>query len=971
MQWALDRLCSAWHHLRPESWAALSQQTSEPASPGLQPFVESVRAEIADVELDTRTVTRRQFAYDASNYRVQPEVVAFPRDEREVATIVAAAARNGLSVIARGAGTSMAGNAIGEGVVLDFSRHMNRVLEIRPDERVAIVEAGARLLDVQREAGRYGLMYAPDPSSGSRVTIGGMLGNDACGNHSVAYGRTSDHVLEVRGFLSDGSALAAGPGRLAVDGRPELQESMEQLIARNLATVRLESGRIPRQVSGYALQRLLPENGFNVAKFLVGSEGTLAVLTQVTLRLVPRPDETAMIVVGYPDLEAAADDVPMLLTHGPAAIEAMDEEIVAAVGDARLREALGSLPPGRSWFYIELTRGESFISPSGAEVHPDGDLPSRADALLADLRAAGHSTGAEVIADSSRRAALWRAREDGAGLLANPLSGPRSVPGWEDAAVPPERLGEYVRGFRWLLAQHGLRGVLYGHFGAGCVHTRLDFDLSTPAGVAAMEAFVVEAAQLLSGLDGSVSGEHGDGRSRSQLLGSMYSPEMLSLFAEVKELFDPAGALNPGIIVDPAALVDDLLPVPTAAQSALVHGAARCIGVGRCVVTTGSGGMCPSYRVTGHEIDSTRGRARALLDLMAAPPIESDDVLRTLDQCLSCKACATDCPTGVDMATYKSDFLHEHYQGRIRPRAHYSLDWLPVLAAAAQPFAAAANAVTRSPRGHRTLARAAGATSERSLPALAPRRSVKQALRGIGPSERADVLLFVDTFSRRFEPEVVAAAARVLSAAGLTPGLAPTGCCAVPWTTSGQLGVARRVLGRTVARLAREGERPVVVLEPSCAAALIEEGPRLLDGPDAGRVASRVRTLPQVLGELAPEWVWPHLPTEGVLQQHCHERSVLQSSRPGEALRAAGMHDLAQPAGCCGMAGTFGFQSDHYAMSMAVADLDLVPALEASPDAVVVADGFGCRSQIRHLGREPEHLATVLDRALGGSVRGV
>lgn len=945
----------------------MSHHTSVPASPGLRSFIEAVRAAFPDADLDSRTVTRRQFAYDASNYRVQPEAVAFPRDEGEVAAIVEAATRHGFCVIARGAGTSMAGNAIGQGVVLDLSRHMNRVLEIRPHERIAVVESGARLLDVQREAERYGLMFAPDPSSGSRVTIGGMLGNDACGNHSVAYGRTSDHVLAMRGVLSDGSALEVGAGRLAVDGHPALQEKLEQLIGRNLASVRLESGRIPRQVSGYALHRLLPENGFDAAKFLVGSEGTLTVLTQVTLRLVPRPAETAMIVVGYPDLVAAADDVPMLLTHGPAAIEAMDEEIVAAVGDARLREALGSLPRGRSWLYIELTRGEPFLSPSGAEVHPDRDLSSRADALLADLRAAGRSTGAEVIADSSRRAALWRAREDGAGLLANPPSGPRSVPGWEDAAVPPERLGEYVRGFRGLLAEHELRGVLYGHFGAGCVHTRLDFDLSTPVGVAAMEAFVVDAAHMLSGLDGSVSGEHGDGRSRSQLLGSMYSPEMLSLFVEVKRLFDPAGALNPGIIVDAAALVDDILPVPTAEQSALVHGAARCIGVGRCVVPTGTGGMCPSYRVTGQEIDSTRGRARALLDLMTTPPIAPDDVLSTLDQCLSCKACATDCPTGVDMATYKSDFLHEHYQGRIRPRTHYSLDWLPVLAAAAQPFAAAANAVTRNPKGRRALARAAGATSERPLPALAPRRSVKRALSGIGPSEGADVLLFVDTFSRRFEPEVVEAAARVLSDAGLSTGLAPSGCCAVPWTTSGQLGVARRVLGRTVTRLAGAGERPVVVLEPSCAAALVEEGPRLLDGPEASRVASRVRTLPEVLAELAPDWRWPDVPAEGVLQQHCHERSVLQSSRPGEALRAAGMHALAQPAGCCGMAGTFGFQADHYAMSMAVSKLDLAPALDSSRDGVVIADGFGCRSQIRHLGREPVHLATLLDRALRGS----
>jgi FAD/FMN-containing dehydrogenase/Fe-S oxidoreductase len=921
-----------------------------------------------DVDVDVRSLTLRQYAYDASNYRLLPAVVLFPKSEDDVAAALAAATAAELPVVARGAGTTMAGNALSDGVVLDMSRHMNRVLAVRPEDRVAVVEAGARLLDLQREAARHGLMFAPDPSSGSRVTIGGMLGNDACGNHSVAYGRTSDHVLAVDGVLADGSPIRAHRGVLQVVG-PRASVSLDQrlqgVVGRNLGPLRAELGRIPRQVSGYALHRLLPENGFDAAKMLVGSEGTLVVVTRATVRLVPRPEETTMMVVGYPDLDVAADDVPVILAHGPTAIEAMDHEIVAAVADQRLRRALGSLPPGRSWLYVELSAGESFISPSGVDVHPDAALAGRASRLLADLRASGRSTGAEVIESDPRRAALWRAREDGAGLLASPPSGPRSFPGWEDAAVSPERLGDYVRGFRALLSRHHLRGVLYGHFGAGCVHTRLDFDPSTPAGVAAMEAFVHDAAALLGSLGGSVSGEHGDGRARSQLLPAMYSPRLIRTFAEVKRLFDPQGVLNPGVIVEPVSLTTNLISIPSADDGPLLNGAARCIGVGRCVVTTGTGGMCPSYRVTRQERDSTRGRARALLDLAVSPPIDSADVLETLGECLSCKACATDCPTGVDMATYKSEFMYEHYRHRIRPRIHYALDWLPVTAAVAQPFASATNALLRRAPVRRAAARAAGASSERDLPELATRRRVTRALTGVIPSEQADVLLFMDTFSRRFEPEVAAAAVRVLSSAGLRVGLAPSGCCGVPWITSGQLGLARRVLKRTVGRLdAAADERPIVVLEPSCAAALVGEAPRLVPGDQSMLVSSRVRTFSQTLAELAPDWQWPRVPAEGVLQQHCHERSVLPSSRPGEALRGAGMEHLEQPAGCCGMAGTFGFQAEHYSMSMEVAQLDLAPALGAILDGPVVADGFGCREQIRHLGRRPEHLAMLIDRLL-------
>lgn len=943
----------------------------------LENLLSRVSARGSRLALDTTPLAIAQYSYDASNYRVPPLAVAFPRDERELAALVASVADVGVPVVARGAGTSMAGNAIGPGVVVDLSRSMRRVIEVRPDQRLMIVQAGARLADVQTAAIEHNLMFAPDPSSGSRVTIGGMLGNDACGNHSVAYGRTSDHVVAVRGVLADGSVFeATGHGIEVLDSAVAstsvsellgVSAELRDVVSSTLGAVRTELGRIPRQVSGYHLHRLLPENGFDVAKFLVGSEGTLAILTEVTLRLVPRPTSSNLVVIGYPDLETAARDVPLILRHGPSAIEAMDQEIVAAVRDHRLLDRVGQLPEGRSWLYVEMASGEPYSGPAGVDVHPPVELSARIDHLLTALSASGRSSGAQLVDSDDRRAALWRMREDGTGLIANPVGGPRSVPGWEDAAVAPDRLAEYVRGFKDLCAQHGVRGVLYGHFGAGCVHTRIDFDLASDEGRAAMRSFVQDAADLVADLGGSVSGEHGDGRSRSELLPRMYSPEILQAFSRVKMIFDPQGVLNPGIIVDPASLTEDLLPVPAEAHDfggAALH-AARCVGVGRCVVTGGTGGMCPSYRATGLERDSTRGRARALLELSADPPIDPRSVLDTLDDCLSCKACATDCPTGVDIATAKAEFLHQHYRRRVRPLAHYTLNWLPTLAKLGQPFASIVNAALDRPRLRRTAARLAGATEHRRIPHLAQRRVTRSAVSALADESReADVLLFIDTFTRRFEPQVLADALEVLTAAGVTVAPAPEGCCAVPWISSGQLGVARRVLGRTVRALDSTGDLPILVLEPSCAAALVDEPPRLLDHDASRRVAARIVTFEQALARLAPDWTWPALPRTGLVQQHCHERSVLGDGALPR-LRAAGMMEASAPAGCCGMAGTFGFERDHYEMSMSIAALDLEPALERlQTGAPVVADGFGCRQQLSHLGASPQHTAQLLAGAL-------
>jgi FAD/FMN-containing dehydrogenase/Fe-S oxidoreductase len=922
-------------------------------------------------EVDFGDGRRAEYSGDASLYRCVPLGVVFPRDAADLEATVAVCRGAGVPLTFRGGGTSIGGQAVGHGVVVDCSRHLGRILELDPERRLARVQPGVVLDDLRRAAAAHGLDTGPDPSTHSRCTLGGMIGNNACGSHSVAWGRTAESVLGLELLLDDGTRMAVGPRPAAAGGRAaEVLAALRELAGDHQAIIRRSLGRFQRQASGYALEQLLPERGFDVARALVGSEGTCAVVTEATVALIEPPPARALVLVGFDDLAAAADEAPGILERGPLAIEGIDERILDAV--RRRGGAVPALPDGHAWLYVEV---------GGADPAEAG---GRATALARELAGGAGVRGTLAVGGAAAQRALWRIREDGAGLGTRLADGGQAWPGWEDAAVPPERLGAYLRDFQALLDRHHRQGVLYGHFGEGCVHVRIDFDLDQRGGPARYREFVEEAADLVAGHGGSLSGEHGDGRARSELLPRMYPPEVIELFRRFKAIWDPGGLLNPGVLVDPAPLDRDLRPaaarrpLPVALRypddagdlGLALH---RCVGVGKCRAASG-GVMCPSFRATGDERDSTRGRARTLQEMLAGGVVaggwRSPAVRDALDLCLSCKGCKRDCPVDVDMATYKSEFLYQHYRHRPRPASHYSLGWLPAWARLAALVPGLANRVAGGRRAGAALRRIGGISSARPLPRFAPRAARAWRRRGGSAGQGREVLLWVDTFTEHFTPQVGAAAVEVLAAAGFRVRLPERPlCCGLTWLTSGQLGTARRRLRRLLDALdpgLRQG-MPLVVLEPSCAAVLRDDARSLLgDTERVRRLAGATHTLAELLEREAPGWAPGRLDRRVVVQTHCHQHAVLGSDDDDRVLERLGVEAVRLDAGCCGMAGNFGFEADHHATSVAVAELALLPALRAEPPStVVLADGFSCRTQIEQLaGRPAMHLAELLREAL-------
>ncbi|MFK0169183.1 FAD-binding and (Fe-S)-binding domain-containing protein [Streptomyces sp. NPDC090306] len=954
-------------------------------------------------EVGFDATSRALTTMDASNYRRVPLGSVAPRDADDVAAVLAVCREHGVPVVPRGGGTSIAGQATGTGVVLDLTRHMNRLLSLDPEARTAVVQPGLVLDRLQEAAAPHGLRFGPDPSTHSRCTLGGMIGNNSCGSHSVAWGTTADNVATLSVLTARGEQLRCGQDW---SGAPD---GLRGLVDGELAALRTGFPELPRRISGYALDALLPERGADVARSFCGSEGTLGVLTEAVVRLVEAPRARALAVLGYPDESAAAEAAAGLLPYGPLTVEGMAADLVPSPA---------GLPRGGAWLFVET---------GGATA---AEARARADAVVR----AADVLDAAVVTDRAGQRALWRVREDASGTATRMPDGSEAWPGWEDCAVPPARLGPYLREFRSLLTAHGLRGTPYGHFGDGCIHVRIDFDLLTAPGVARFRRFSEELADLVVAHGGSLSGEHGDGQARAELLPRMYGPRTVALFERAKALWDPDDLLNPGMLVRPAPLDSNLrfavlpsrpvdvvfgYPADGGDFSAAVR---RCVGVAKCR-TTGDGSdrsgetsvMCPSFRATGAEEHSTRGRARLLHEMLAGEIVtdgwRSTEVRDALDLCLSCKGCRTDCPVGVDMATYKAEFLHHHYAGRRRPAAHYTMGRLPFWLrwTARTRTAALFNALARVGPLARAAKRLAGIAPGRDVPRLARetftgwwgRRIAARGAAGVRPggSGRTVVVLWPDTFTEHLSPSVGRAAVRVLEAAGLDPvpppvlrtGPARVGdgrsrflnplagrggrvCCGLTYVSTGQLDRARAVLRRTLDLLGPVlgppgggPVPPVVVLEPSCAAALRADLPELLhDDPRAARLAGAVVTFAEALERYAPDWTPPRLDRPVAGQTHCHQHAVLGDAADRGLRAAAGLTgDLS--GGCCGLAGNFGFERGHEEVSAACAEERLLPSVREAPhDAVVLADGFSCRTQLSQLaGVRGRHLAEVLAEGLG------
>jgi FAD/FMN-containing dehydrogenase/Fe-S oxidoreductase len=938
-------------------------------------------AEQVDGEVRFDAGTRSAYAHDGSNYRQVPIGVVVPRSVDAAVAAIAVCRQTDAPVLSRGGGTSLAGQCCNEAVVIDWTKYCHQVVSVDPAAKTAIVQPGAALDKVNDQLVAHGLMVGPKPSTHVSCTIGGMIGNNSCGSTAQAYGKMADSVRRLEIVTYDGLRTWVGETSdeeyrevCAAGGRKaELYQRLREIRDTYLGQIRTGYPKIPRRVSGYNLDFLLPEKGFHVARALVGSESTLVTVLHAEISLVDIPRCRSLVVLGYPDIADAADLVPLAVKHDPLAVEGLDDTLITLEREEHLAgDALGKLPEGSGWLMIQ------FGGDSKEEVE------AKARALIDEAQADGDHPQPHVayLEDPAVEDKLWNVREAGLGATAYPPGKHETHEGWEDAAVPPERLGAYLRDFRDLLRRYDYQPAsLYGHFGHGCVHTRIPFELRTEEGIAKYRSFVEDAADLVVSYGGSLSGEHGDGQSRGELLPKMFGSALMHAFSELKAAFDPGNKMNPGKVVTPYR-VDENLTLrgwfPREPRTffhypqdgyRFSHAASRCVGVGKCRGDEG-GVMCPSYRVTREEEHSTRGRSRLLLEMVRGEVItngwRSTEVRDALDLCLACKGCRKDCPVDVDMATYKAEFLAHHYRGKLRPASHYSMGWLPLLALLAAATPRAVNAAARAPGLSRLVKLAGGIDAQRELPRFARERFTRWYARRQARPSGPPVILWPDTFTNNFHPAVGRAAVAVLEDAGFAVDVPVKPlCCGLTWISTGQLGIAGRVLRRTVDALrpALVAGQRIVMLEPSCAAVFRSDAAELLGSDDADLLARQTTTLAELLSET--RWLPPAdgVPRTAIAQVHCHQHAIMGFDKDTELLAACGVDVEVLDAGCCGLAGNFGFERGHYDVSIACAEHGLFPAIRnAGPGAAVLADGFSCRTQIEagHLGREGIHLAQLL-----------
>ncbi|MGI9075529.1 MAG: FAD-binding and (Fe-S)-binding domain-containing protein [Bryobacteraceae bacterium] len=935
--------------------------------------------------------SRALYATDASNYRQIPIGLVVPRSDEDVIATVAACRKYGAPVLPRGAGTSLAGQCCNVAVLLDFSKYMNRILEIDPQQEIARVQPGVVLDTLRNQAELHHLTFAPDPSTHNRCTIGGMIGNNSCGTHSLLGGKTADNVEELRILLYDGSQMTVGPtsdGDLDLiirqtDRRGEIYGKLRTIRDNYAELIRARFPQIPRRVSGYNLDELLPEKRFNIARALVGTEGTCAVVLEAKLRLIHSPQRRVLIGFGYRDAFLAADHVPEILVFRPIGLEGFEGSIVDGLRKKGVPN-LDLLPEGNGFLLVEFGSDD----PGAAE--------SRALELISRMKQLSDPPNSRLYTSSEARA-VWKIRESGPRAAAFAPGVPAEWEGWDDAAVPPEKLGAYLRAIRALMNEYAYRGSFYGHFGEGCIHMRVSFDLESESGIRKYGEFIERAADLVVSYGGSLSGEHGDGQSRSALLPKMFGPELINAFREFKAAWDPQNKLNPHKIVNPylptenLRLGADYKPLQPSTHftfpdddGSFAKASLRCIGLGACRKND-SGSMCPSYMVTLEEEHSTRGRAHLLFELLQGEIIgdawNDDHVKKALDLCLSCKACKSECPANVDIATYRAEFLSHYYDNRHRPLHAYAFGMIDKWAQLASLAPVMANFINHAPGFRHFLQRALDVAPERQIPRLAPvtfRQWAQRHRPDIFGEERSrqaaplksterQVILWLDTFNNYFHPETSRAALQVLERRGFHVTASPARlCCGRPLYDFGMLTRAKAYLERILRVLGPQIDAgfPIVILEPSCASVFRDELRNLFPtDPRADRLRRQTFVLSEFLEGCDTKCESPQLRRKVLLHGHCHQKALMKIERDKVLLQKTGADVQLLDSGCCGMAGAFGFDRDKFQISQAIGERVLFPSVRnALPSTLIVSDGFSCREQIlQATGRTAVHLAEVLD----------
>ena len=964
----------------PQDFAELAR-AAKSASVDAEALAAALRRNVrGEVRFDLGS--RALYSTDASNYRQVPIGILIPRNVDDVVSAVSLAREYGAPILCRGGGTSLAGQCCNVAIILDFSKYMAEILEIDPARRIARVQPGVILDPLRNAAERHNLTFAPDPATHDRCTLGGMIGNNSCGVHSVMAGKTDDNIEELEVLTYDGVRLRVGrtsdqelESIIGAGGRrAEIYYGLRGLRAQYADLVRKQYPNIPRRVSGYNLNFLLPENDFHVARALVGSEGTCVTVLEATCRLVESPPKRVLLVIGFANVFECADRVPEIMRYGPIGLEGFDDLLVKYTRlKAANPEGLALLPEAGGWLMAEF---------GGQTV---AEAEAQAKNLMTALGRSVNPPEMRLLNDPRQQQLVWKVRESGLGVSSHVPGEPPAWEGWEDAAVSPEKLGAYLRDLRKLLDQFGYHAVMYGHFGHACVHQRISFDLQSEPGVRKFREFVEAAADLVVSHGGSFSGEHGDGQARAELLPKMFGPDLMQAFREFKALWDPDWKMNPGKVVEPYRIDENLRVNPQlkmwqpethfqfpADGGSLATAASRCVGVGKCRNYEG-GVMCPSFRATREEQHSTRGRARLLWEMTQGEVIrgqwQDDAVKASLDLCLACKGCKSDCPVNVDVATYKAEFLSHYYEGRLRPRSAYAFAYVDLWARIASKAPRLANLPTQLP-GLRNLAKwMVGMPQQRQVPRFSAQtfRSWfgKRTSHHTGP----EVVLWPDTFNNYFKPDTAKAAVEVLEATGFQVVL-PSAvlCCGRPLYDWGLLDRAKRLLLQALSTLQAEIDAgiPVVVLEPSCAAVFRDELLNLFPKDERARKLSQQTFLLSEFLEEKTDFKLPKLVRKAIVHGHCHHKSVMKMNDEESVLSKMGIAFEAPAAGCCGMAGAFGFEKERYPVSLAIGEMELLPAVRQAPDDyLIVADGFSCREQITQCtGRETLHLAELIRLAL-------